>query len=243
MADQFDTFQKEVEEDLQRERMQKMWEQYGTYILGAVAAFVLAVAGWKFLESRRQTAAEASAARYVAAVKSLSDSKPDEAQKALAALGAEPSGYGLMARLRLAAADAAAGQTDKALAAYEAIARQPGIDRLLADYARLQTAMLKADTADWTEMQNRLLDLAAEGNPWKHNARELLGLAAMKAGNLTEARGQFEKLVSDRTAPQAISERANIVMAEIVQSEMAKAQATPVAPAPQPKATEPAKKP
>jgi hypothetical protein len=158
-------------------------------------------------------------------------------------LGAEPSGYGLMARLRLAAADAAAGHSDKALAAYEAIARQPGIDRMLADYARLQTAMLKADTADWTEMQNRLLDLAAEGNPWKHNARELLGLAAMKVGNLTEARGQFEKLVSDRTAPQTISERANIVMAEIVQSEMAKAQATPVVPAPQPKATEPAKKP
>jgi hypothetical protein len=232
MADQFDTFQKEVEEDLQRERMRKLWENYGTYILGAAAAFILMVAGYKVLESRRQSAAEANAGRYVAAIKGLSDAKPEDAQTALAALSTQPSGYGLLARLRLAAADVAAGQTEKALAAYEAISRQPGVDRLIADYARLQTALLKADTADWTEMQNRLLDLAVEGNPWQHTARELLGLSAFKAGNLAEARSQFEKLVADRTTPQSISERANIVMAEIVQSELAKVQASPANPSP-----------
>jgi hypothetical protein len=234
MADQFDAFKKEVEEDLNRERLQKMWEQYGTYIIAAAAALVLSVAGWKFMDNRRQAAAEANAGKYVAALRSLADNNAEEGQKALAALGASSGGYGVLARLRLAAADAAAGQVDKAFAGYDAIARQSGVDQALADYARLQSAMLKIDSAEWTETQNRLTPLLAETNPWKHSARELLGFAAHRAGNLAEARAQFEKLVADPVTPRAISERAGIVMSEIAQAELVKAKAaaaTPAAPA------------
>jgi hypothetical protein len=244
MADQFDTFKKEVEEDLNRERMQKLWEQYGTYILGAAAALVLSVAGWKFFDNRRQAAAEYNAVRYVGALRNIADNKAEDGQKELAAIAAAtPGGYGLLAKLRLAAADATAGQTDKAFAAYDAIARQPGVDKVLADYARLQSAMLKIDSAEWTETQNRLIDLAADANPWKYNARELLGFSAFRTGRLPEARQQFERLVADPAAPPAIKERAGIVMAEIAQAELAKTQAgaapaaaTPPATSPQPAA-------
>ena len=48
--------------------------------------------------------------------------------------------------------------------------------------------MLRLDSANWTDMQNRLNDLAADGNAWRFSARELLGLAAQKAGKTEEAR-------------------------------------------------------
>lgn len=225
MADQFDAFQKEVEEDLQRERMQKLWEQYGTYIIGAAAALVLAVAGWKFAENRRNAAAEDSAVKYTAALRALADNKLDDGQKALATLSSSSGGYGLVAKLRLAASQAAQGKTDEAFAAYEAIARQSGVDKVAADYARLQAAMLKADSAPWTETKTRLIELVADANPWRHAARELLGFTALRAGQIADARALFEKLVADRTAPQAVSERASIAMAEIVQAELAKTSA------------------
>lgn len=236
MADQFDAFQKEIAEDLHRERLQKMWEQYGTYILGAAAAFVIAVAGWKFMDNRRQAAADSQSVRYVSALRAIAENKAEDGQKTLAAMaGSTPGGYGLMARLRLAASEAAAGQTDKAFATYDAIAQQSGVDKVIADYARLQSAMLKIDSSEWTETQNRLIDLATDANPWKHNARELLGFSAYRTGKLPEARQQFEKLVADPTAPAAIKERANVVMAEIAQAELAKTQsATPPATSPQP---------
>jgi hypothetical protein len=236
MADQFDTFQKEIEEDLQRERLQKLWEQYGTYLIAGAVAIVLAVAAWKFTEARRQAAAQANAARYLEAVKSIAAKTPDVGQKALADLANNPAGYGLLARLRLAGADATAGQTDKAVAAYDVIAKQPGIDKIIADYARLQTAMLTVDTATWTDTQNRLIELAAEGNPWRHGARELLGIAAAKAGNAAEARTQFERLLADPATPKNMSDRANIVMGDLAQAELAKVQSitttvpTPVTP-------------
>jgi hypothetical protein len=240
MADQFDAFQKEVEEDLQRERMQKMWEQYGTYILAAAAAIVLAVAGWKFADNRRQAAAENNAVKFSTALKQLSENKTEDGQKTLAALGAEPGGYGLIAKLRLAASKAAEGKADEAFAAYDAVSRQSGVDKVIADYARLQAALLKADSAPWTETKTRLIDLVVDGNPWRHGARELLGFSAFRAGQLAEARAEFEKLVADRTTPAAMSERAGIIMAQIIQAELAKAGAaqpsgTP-APAVDPKA-------
>lgn len=86
---------------------------------------------------------------------------------------------------------------------------------------------------------NRLIDLATDTNPWKHNARELLGFSAFRTGRLPEARQQFEKLVADPAAPPTIKERAGIVMAEIAQAELAKASAAqgvvpPPATTPQP---------
>ncbi len=223
MADQFDAFQKEVEEDLQREKFSRFLQDNQTYLLGAAAALVLAVGGWKLIEHRRQSAAEAQSARYVAAAKLLADNKGDDAQKALTALAGSQDAYGALARLRLAAVDASAGKTAEAAAHYEAVAKQSGVDPLLSGFARLQTAMLKVDTADWTEMQNRLNDLTTDSNPWRHSARELLGMSAFKAGKIDEARGQFEKLLSDRATPPNISERVTMMMAMLTQADLAKA--------------------
>ena len=95
----------------------------------------------------------------------------------------------------------------------------------------MQAASLKVDSAGWTDMQNRLNDLAADGNPWRASARELLGLAAMKAGKIEEAREQFQRLLSDRDTPPSISERARIMMAMLTEKELS-TPATPAAAAP-----------
>jgi hypothetical protein len=231
MADQFDAFQKEVEEDLNRDRIAKLWERYQYVIMAGVAAIILGVGGFKYLEHRRQVASETGGGQFAAALKSLSAGKPDEATKALSTVAASGTSYAALARLRLAAADAQNGKTADAVAAYEAVANQSSLDPLLQDFARLQTAMLKVDTADWTEMQNRLNPLATDSNSWRHAARELLGMAALKAGIPDQARTQFERLLGDRETPASISERVGIMMAALTQAELAKSQPAPQAPA------------
>ncbi len=252
MADRDDSLIREVNEDLQRERMQKLWEQYNGVILGVAAAIVLGVGGFKWMEQRRISAAEAAGARYATAVRALAPtatpaageaaSKAKESEQALEAMAREGGGYGTLARLRKAAVDATAGRTAEALAAYEAIANDRSADVMLADYARLQTAMLKVDTSDWTDMKNRLNDLSNESNVWRHSARELLGLAAVKAGETAAAKETFEKLISDRATPPSIGERTRIMMGMIVEAELAKASAQSVpasVPAPVPPAATP----
>jgi len=221
MIDQRDSLAREVDEELRREQLLKLWEKYGTYVVAAIVLIVVGVGGIKYYQYRTTVAAEAAGARLAAASRRPGPESNAEAQKVLTEIGSSgPAGYATLARLRLAAADREAGKLGEAAAAYEAIAEGGAGDRLLADYARLQAASLKVDTAGFTDMQNRLNDLAAEGNPWRASARELLGLAALKAGKSEEARQQFQRLLSDRDTPPSIAERARIMMAMLTEAEM-----------------------
>lgn len=216
-----EAFDKEVDEELQREWINQIWEQYSGYILAAAVAIVLGVGAYKLIEGRRIAAAEAQGAQYVAGIKLLTEGKIAEGSQALAAIGKSSSGFGPVARLRLAAADAASGKTADAVAKYDAFSRERGVDPVLADFARLQTAMLTLDTAPLEDLRGKLTSLIVDTNPWRHNAREILGLAALKAGKTDEAKAQFEKLLGDQTVPAGMAERARIVMGSIVTSELA----------------------
>jgi hypothetical protein len=71
-------------------------------------------------------------------------------------------------------------------------------------------------------MQNRLNDLLADANPFRFSARELLGLAAHRAGKTEEARREFQRLVGENGVPPAIGERARMMMAVLTEAELAK---------------------
>jgi hypothetical protein len=219
-----DAIFREVDEELRREQLQKIWEQYGTYILGAAALIVVGVGGFKWLEARRIAQVEAASVRYDAAGQLAVDGKTVDAQAALAAIAKTgPAGYATLAKLRLAAVAVNAGKPDEAVIAYEAVAADRASDPILADYARLQISSLKLDRADWTESQNRLIALTDNTNPWRFAARELMGVAAVKAGRFDDARKYLELLISDRKVPPSIAERAKIIMGTIVAAELAKA--------------------
>lgn len=227
MAEPTDMLAREIDEELRRERLLKFWDRYGTYILAIALAVVVGVGGYKFYESRRAQANVEASTRYIIGLRDFAMNKPGEAQKALENLAANaPAGYAALSRLRLAGYDQGAGNLAEAASAYEDIAKDGSVDPILADYARLQIAMLKLDDADFTDLKNRLTPLAAEKNPWRFSARELLGLAAYKAGLAAEARNHFQRLITDRTAPPGIAERARTMLAVMAQSEQAAAPAS-----------------
>jgi hypothetical protein len=231
--------------------MQKLWERYNGVILGAAALIVLGVGGYKFLENRRIAATEAAGADFNTALKLSEDNKTDDAVKAFEKIAQTgPAGYAALAKLHLAGAHAKAGRTADAILAYQSIIDASGSDSLLRNFAQLQVATLKLGEADFTEQQNRLTPLIGEDSAFKVTARELLGLAAFKAGKFDEARRNFEPLLIDPKASRAIQERVKIVMGEIARAETAKAEpakaaapsAAPAAPAADAKPAEPDKK-
>lgn len=227
MVDDRDVLAREVDEELRREQLLKLWQQYGTYVVGAVVLVIAGVGGWKFYEGRKLAAEQAAGTRFSLALREApkADAKPDTptALDDIARNG--PTGYATLARLRLAAADTTAGKTSDAIAKYDAVAKDRHTDALFADYARLQIAMLKLDTANWTEIQNQLTPLAAEQNAWRFSARELLGLAALKAGKDAEAKQEFERLMGDRNVPPSIAERSRLMLAMLTEAELSKAPA------------------
>jgi hypothetical protein len=223
MADKNDTLFREVHEELRRERLEKLWDRYGIYIVLAAALLVLGVAGYQYTQSRNLAAARAAGASYEEALRLAAEGKAEEAAKVFSSLvESGPQGYATLARLQLAGAAVEAGRAADAVAIYDALAREGGIDPLLKGYAQYQGAALRAGEADFTEMQNRLNDLTADTSPWRYSARELLGLAALKAGRTEEARKAFEQLLADQRTPPSILERARIAMTSVVAADLVK---------------------
>ncbi len=214
-------FDQEVDEELKKEQFTQLWEKYSGYIMAAAVALVLGVGAYKYTESSNLAAADLAGAQYVAAVKQLVEGKIEPATTSLAAIGKGTSGYAAIAQLRLAAADVAAGKKIDAAAKYDAVTRVAGLDPALADFARLQSAMLQLDTASAADIQARVGGLIGDSNPWRNEARELLGFAALKANNRSEARTQFEKLITEQGVPAGMAERARIVMGSIAAAELA----------------------
>ena len=102
MSELFD----EVDEDVRREQLKKLWDQYSIYIVAAAFLVVAAVGGWRgyqYLEAKK--AAEAGAA-FDKAIELSEQNKSAEAEAAFNNLAATaPSGYRMLARLRAAAED------------------------------------------------------------------------------------------------------------------------------------------
>jgi hypothetical protein len=224
MADPIrDVMAREIDEELRREQLLRLWDRYGTYVLGAVLLVILGVGGWKYYEGRALQANQAASTQYLVALTEFSAKRSADAQKTLEDLAPNaPPGYALLARLRLAANDAAEGNTLDAVAAYDRIAKDESVDQIMQDFARLQIAMLKFDTVTFPELRNQLSPLANDRSPWRYSARELLGMGAAKAGLPDEARTHFQRLASDRAAPPGVTERARVMVALLDEESRAK---------------------
>ena len=235
MVDKNDSLLREVEDELRHDQLKKLWTDYGTYIIGAGVAFIAGVAIYQQVQASAIAAAEAAGASYEAARRQAAESKSPDAFQSIVKSG--PAGYAALARLQTAAAHVKADKTADAVAAYDAIGGDSGSDAVLRDFSRMQAAALRLPDAGWTEMQNRLTPLVDERNAFRSGARELLGLAAQKAGNTDDARKLFLQVLGDGKSSQPLKDRVQGYLSAIVAADLGKAQA-PAAAAP----AEPVKK-
>ncbi len=220
MVDSNDSFLREVKEEIDRERLENLWKRYGTVIVAAAVVFIAAVAGFQIWSWTERSAAEKAGAEYQKALQSVFDNKLDDASGVFAELSKDaPTGYATLAELQLAGTLVEQGKTTEALKKFDELSKRSGVDSLLSGFSALQAASLRLGEADFTEMQNRLNDLAKAGSPWRFNAQELLGMAALKAGKLNEAHGLFAKILSDDGAPPAMRQRAELRMAQVAARE------------------------
>lgn len=208
-----DQFIREVDEDYRREQIARIWQRFGGLIV-AVAVLVLAgIGGWRHYVEVQQDRTHAAATRFDEALRLSREGKPDEAEKALSALAADaPAGYQVLARFRLAA-ETGRQNAQSGAKAYDALAADSSFDATLRDLARLRGAMLRADTAEVEASQRDLERLSSPTNPWRHTAREMLGLSGLRRGDMEAAGRWFDQIVADRETPAGLRSRLEIYTA------------------------------
>ena len=216
-----DSFLREVEEELRSDKLKAFWRRFAPFIIGGAVLIVLLVAAneaWKWWRS--STAADASD-RYYAAAGLAGNGDVDGAQAAFAELAANgPEGYATLARFQEAALLAEQGNTEAAIAAYDALAA--GLDRQrLRELAYILGAYLAVDHLDAAAVEQRVGGLTGEGSPMRNSAREALGLAHYKAGDIEEARANFEAIAADPNAGQDMQLRAFVYLEQLASTGVA----------------------
>lgn len=216
---------REVDEDLRREQLKRLWDRFGPYVIGVAILIVVVVAGYKLWEYWQTRQAAATGDRFVAALRLADEGKHDEAMAALTAIGNDGSGgYPILAGYRLAAEKAAAGDKAGAVADFDAIAARATTPKLIADLAKLRAAFILSDSASLADLEGRIGTYAATGNPWRNSAREILGLAAWRLNDLTAARKYFDEIAADQDAPQNVKSRAQFMLGLIASRQVAPAE-------------------
>jgi len=203
---------REVDEDVRRERLQQLWERHGNLLVALALLVVLAIGGWRGYEYwENQKAAEAGAS-FEAAVALAETGKQAEARAEFGKIAKDgTTGYRTLARFR---DTAELGKINPAAAAkeYDALAADSSLGRTLQDLAAVRGALIEVDTAPLAEFTRKLEPLTASDRPFRHTARELLALAAWRAGDQAAAKRWFDLIATDSDTPAGTRQRIDVLM-------------------------------
>jgi len=203
----------EVDEDVRRDQLKKLWDQYSIYIVAGALLIIAAVGGWRgyeYLEAKK--AAEAGAA-FDRASELSEQNKHAEAERAFTDLAAKaPSGYRTLARLR-AAAEVANRDPQAAVKLYDEMSNDRSIGAPEQDLAKVRAAQLLLETAGYPNMLSRLEPATAPVATFRHTARELLALSAWRANDTAAARQWLDLIANDGETPPSLRSRAEALQA------------------------------
>jgi hypothetical protein len=204
-----DSLFREVDEEVRREQVKKLWDRYGTLLVAVSLLVIVGVAGWKGWQYWQLSRSQAAAKVYFDQG-SQAGARDNELQD-LAKSG--PSGYALLARFSLAGELAKAGKRDEALKAYEAIAGDRSVPQAFQEAATIRAAYLLADTSSAADLKARLAPLDKPDSVWRLPIREVYALAAWREGRYEDAFRLVSEIAADPAAPKGMRQRAQIMAA------------------------------
>ncbi|MEA2756172.1 MAG: hypothetical protein QOJ54_2461 [Aliidongia sp.] len=205
----------EIDEDLRRDRLEKLWQRYRGWVIAAAIGVVLATAAGVAWRDYQQAQYAAAAQRYNAA-EALARTDSTKAVAAFDTMAADSgSSYAVLARLQAAALKAR--DTDKAggIAALKAIAADSAVEEPYRSLAAILAAQYGIDDEPAADIIARLQPLRASTEAWRFDALELTALAQYKSGDKPAALNSYKQLADDLAAPQTMRARATEIIAAL----------------------------
>ena len=200
---------REVEEDVRRERLEKFWKAYGSWVMAFAVLVLVAVGGYQFWQ-RHETAERMKTSDAFAAAQRISD--PGQAAAAFAKVADDAKGgYRLLAQLSQANALHASGKVLDAVALYKQIAAADSGE--VGAVARLRAAWALAANASRADLETLLATLDTPTGAWRQLAREILAFSDYRGAKIKQAATEYHALADDAQAPDGLRVRARAMAA------------------------------
>ena len=202
----------EVEEDLERQKLEALWKKYGFWIIVAAIGVVLSTASstayrsWKADHDMRLTADFLSAARLlpdttknIAALQNFVNEHAKERHASLALLRA-----GALALRR--------DDKAKAVDFFDKAAADTHADPAIRQLGALLSIQAQLDSGSPADLSVRLQPLLNEDSAWRFSAREAQAYLALRQNDASKAKQILTDLSQDTRAPRSIASRAADVL-------------------------------
>jgi len=204
---------REVDEEVRREQLRRLWERYGFLLIGAAVLVLVVVGGWRAYQWRENQKAMELGSAFDAAINLSQQGKHQEAEAAFAKIAQDgTASYRMLAKLT-EGAELARRDSKAAIAIYDGIAADSSVDRTFRDVAALRAGLLLVDSAPYSEMVTRLEPLTASDRAFRHSARATLALAAWRANDTAAVRRWSDMILADADTPAGIRSQTQMLMA------------------------------
>lgn len=211
-----ETFVKEVDENLRRDRIRDFFQENKSYLIAALVLFLAASGGIIWYQQHRVQTAEAHVEQLAQIYKDISVGNTAKVPQQLDDLS-QSSSKAVRATALFTRAAFAIQQNDPkvAIATFKRIRDDSSLPDAYHDAALIRQTALEFDQLQPQEVIARLEPLAKSGNPWFGSAGEMTALALIKQGKKQEAGQLFAAIAKDKTAPESIRGRSIQIAASL----------------------------
>ena len=207
--DDGETFVREVDEELRKERLNSFVSRYGWALAAAFVLLVGAIGGFLWWQQRQVEQAGAQAEQLLNALDMMESGNRNGAATVFNQLAESDSdGYRAAALFARANSQIAAEQVPAAIATLRTIADDEGLDEAYRQAALVRQTVLEFDALQPQVVIQRLGPLARPGQPWFGTAGELVAVAHLKMGRPNLAGPLFAAIGRDQNVPPSIRTRA-----------------------------------
>lgn len=204
-----ETFLREVDEELRRERLNTFVARYGWAIVAAVVLVLGAIGGYMWWQNREQEQAAAQGEALLDTLEKIESGNRDAAAPKIEQLaGSDVEGYRVAALFIRASNQAEAGDNAAAIATLRSISADQEIAEPYRQAALVRQTALEFDRLRPQQVIQRLGPLARPGSAWFGTAGEMVGIAHLKMNRPDLAGPLFARIGRDETVPPSIRTRA-----------------------------------
>ena len=196
---------RQVDEDLRKDRLLKIWKLYGIYIVSVILIGLISLAGYQYYLSNTYSKNEAIVAKYIDAINSKD---LNSSINQLSELDNSDNSYikGL-SQLKRAEIYVSLDQKDQALKLLQEISVDSSLDQIIKDLALYKYLMLQLTALN----KDQYIDLIKENHlnesQFKYLFKELKGIKFLIEGETTASAEMFDSIILDQNSPNELKLR------------------------------------
>ena len=193
----------EIEDDLQKERIQKIWTFYGKYILTIIFCVVIVIGGWQLFSFWNEKKLNDASNSYL---EILRKSKTDLnlALSEIDKISNFPKGYNYLIKFKKASLLNQNGDHLKAQNIWKELYSDTNLDQDYRDIALLLSIM---HNADQPEQLKKLNSIIISGNQFSNISQEIKASILLKNGEINQSKEIYKDILTAKNITQRTQER------------------------------------